>query len=268
VSSGRIRERPPTCRFRTSPDDAARPKPQESRLSRWRHGFKSRWDYAGQRPCPGFTRASGPALAPRRTPTRQGQCSRSIADRADRSRLLEVLKPAVVSHPICSDGQSRSCVSRARRQGPYVVTCRLLPDPLETVSWRDTARTNRDREHACAESVAAAEPIGVSERGPENPSAVTIDRSGCWLRRSSLLALRALATDRPPLTLFLDGRGPKASRWLSCAHRAWGGRPVRAPSSPARQHSLALIRCFGSAPTRSLRVGEFLHEYGAQCDAR
>jgi len=36
-------------------------------LSRWRHGFKSRWDYAGQRPFPGVTRASGPALAPRRT---------------------------------------------------------------------------------------------------------------------------------------------------------------------------------------------------------
>jgi hypothetical protein len=33
-------------------------------LSRWRHGFKSRWDHAGQRSCPGLTRASGPALAP------------------------------------------------------------------------------------------------------------------------------------------------------------------------------------------------------------
>jgi hypothetical protein len=36
-------------------------------LSRWRHGFKSRWDYAGQRPYRGVTRANGPALAPRRT---------------------------------------------------------------------------------------------------------------------------------------------------------------------------------------------------------
>jgi hypothetical protein len=36
-------------------------------LSRWRRGFEPRWDYAGQRLCPGIPRASGPALAPRRT---------------------------------------------------------------------------------------------------------------------------------------------------------------------------------------------------------
>src|SRR5512132_4460574 len=36
-------------------------------LSRWRHGFKSRWDYAGQRPCSGVPMADGPASAPRRT---------------------------------------------------------------------------------------------------------------------------------------------------------------------------------------------------------
>jgi hypothetical protein len=35
-------------------------------LSRWRHGFEPRWDYAGQRPYPRVTRASGPALAPQR----------------------------------------------------------------------------------------------------------------------------------------------------------------------------------------------------------
>jgi hypothetical protein len=35
--------------------------------SRWRHGFKSRWDYARQRPCPGLTRASGARLGPPRT---------------------------------------------------------------------------------------------------------------------------------------------------------------------------------------------------------
>src|SRR5918995_2482714 len=45
-----------------------RPSPQVVRsaprtLSRWRHGFKSRWDYAGQRPCPeppGFDGESEP----------------------------------------------------------------------------------------------------------------------------------------------------------------------------------------------------------------
>src|SRR6266511_2412779 len=41
--------------------------PARLNLSRWRHGFKSRWDYAGQRPCSGVPMASGPALAPRRT---------------------------------------------------------------------------------------------------------------------------------------------------------------------------------------------------------
>jgi hypothetical protein len=35
-------------------------------LSRWRHGFKSRWDYAGQSPYRGLAWAYGPALAPAR----------------------------------------------------------------------------------------------------------------------------------------------------------------------------------------------------------
>jgi hypothetical protein len=48
-----------------------RPSPQVARsaprtLSRWKHGFEPRWDYPGQGACPGFARASGPALAPRR----------------------------------------------------------------------------------------------------------------------------------------------------------------------------------------------------------
>jgi hypothetical protein len=34
-------------------------------LSRWRHGFEPRWDYASQRPYPGIVSRSGPALAPR-----------------------------------------------------------------------------------------------------------------------------------------------------------------------------------------------------------
>jgi hypothetical protein len=42
-------------------------------LSRWRHGFEPRWDYAGQRPNPGFAVASGPALAPRCTGGRHGK---------------------------------------------------------------------------------------------------------------------------------------------------------------------------------------------------
>ncbi len=50
-------------------------KPTTRTLSRWRHGFKSRWDYAGQRTRPGATRASGPALAPRRTPDRHRSSS-------------------------------------------------------------------------------------------------------------------------------------------------------------------------------------------------
>jgi hypothetical protein len=54
-----------------------RPSPQLERsaprtLSRWRHGFKSRWDYAGQRGYPGVHEGEWHPLAPRRArrPTR------------------------------------------------------------------------------------------------------------------------------------------------------------------------------------------------------
>jgi hypothetical protein len=48
-------------------------------LPRWRHGFKSCWDYAGHRPFPGVLSTSGPALAPRRARGREGLGSASTA---------------------------------------------------------------------------------------------------------------------------------------------------------------------------------------------
>jgi hypothetical protein len=54
-------ERVVPCRPGVAPSLQVRPrgaapgreKPLPTRLSRWRHGFKFRWDYAVQRPCPG-----------------------------------------------------------------------------------------------------------------------------------------------------------------------------------------------------------------------
>jgi hypothetical protein len=56
-------------------------------LSRWRHGFEPRWDYAGQGPYPGVARASGPEYQPGRSRPRLSICPRPTS--AHRGRPSE-----------------------------------------------------------------------------------------------------------------------------------------------------------------------------------
>jgi hypothetical protein len=54
----------------------------------------------------GSREAPSPRIGPRRSRNRQRRvCSRSTADRARRSRLLDVQEPALMPHPVCIDGQ-------------------------------------------------------------------------------------------------------------------------------------------------------------------
>jgi hypothetical protein len=91
--------------------DRIRPSLQVARsaprtLSRWRHGFEPRWDYAGQTPCPVVARLRGPALAPRRTRNRQGtECCRCTpTEPVDRVGFLHLLQSG--RHAISQGEQS------------------------------------------------------------------------------------------------------------------------------------------------------------------
>jgi len=83
----------PQIRNRASPQVA---KSAPRTLSRWRHGFKSRWDYADQRPCPRVVSASGPALTPRRAWGRHGSGLRRRLDELRRHLSQEQIVEVVL----------------------------------------------------------------------------------------------------------------------------------------------------------------------------
>jgi hypothetical protein len=80
-------------------------------LSRWRHGFEPRWDYAGQRPCSGVPMTSGPALAP---PRKLGPSPLKRPSRLPESRSIRV-----------RDLSSRQRPLRHIGAGARLLRCRL-----------------------------------------------------------------------------------------------------------------------------------------------
>ena len=100
-------------------------------------------------------------------------------------------------------------------------------------------RPSLQREWSPDDAVAASAPIGVSDRGRELPSAMRQNRPVRMLAaRSFPLGSVCPPTGRPPLGFLLPNRVTEGLPLARvCASRLnRGRRPVRSPSSPARQH--------------------------------
>ena len=90
-----------------------------------------------------------------------------------------------------------------------------------TPAPRDSGdRPSLQKEWSRGDALAAAAPIGVSDRGREHPSAVRQNRPVRMLAARSLPLDSARPRDGPLPLSFLLPVGVKASRWLACAHCA------------------------------------------------